>query len=359
MAKRRRRRGEGSVFYDHTTGRWVARLSLGVVDGKRRGQKRSATTEAGARRALEELRRKHAAGAPVGETLGQYLDRWLGTLRRPVASTVRSYRDHVENHIVPLLGGIPLADLRAADVERLIDDRLRQSSKRGRPFSPATVAHVVTTLRIALNRAVRRGELAVNVAAQVDLPAARRPPVDAMSDASADAILDAVAGHWIEPVIRFLLGSGARLGDALGLDHRDLFLDRGYVIVRKSKRGPRAVRVSPDGIGGLRQALAGAKRLGPQEPVFVGPKRHDRLTASSVSHAFPKLLADRGLPRLHPHGLRHGAATLLVAKGVPMRHVAEQLGHRNPDLTARVYAHVAPEALEDAVKLLPGRRQAQ
>ena len=54
---------------------------------------------------------------------------------------------------------------------------------------------------------------------------------------------------------------------------------------------------------------------------------------------------------------RFSRAALMVAAGVHMRVVAEQLGHANPALTARTYSHVSPEsvataltALDDAVR---------
>jgi integrase len=52
------------------------------------------------------------------------------------------------------------------------------------------------------------------------------------------------------------------------------------------------------------------------------------------------------------HDLRHGNATLLLAAGVPMRAIADQVGHASPALTASVYAHVQPDALRAAVGAL-------
>jgi integrase len=180
-----------------------------------------------------------------------------------------------------------------------------------------------------------------------------------MSDATADQILEATRGTFLGPLTELLLGSGMRLGEALGLDQGDLHLDASFVVVRVTKTRVRAIPISDDAAEALRKHVASVKRRGPDEPVFFAPRSGGRLSGATVSHAFPKMLTRAGLPRLTPHGLRHGAATLMVAKGVPMRHVAEQLGHKNPALTARVYAHVLPEAQKEAVRLLnrrPGSR---
>jgi len=359
---RRGRRGEGSVYWSKSDRRWIARWPLGVVDGRRRAKRVKCRTERQADAELEQLRRTYGiGGSPVAGTLDEYLADWLATPRDIEPSTLRSYREHVDNHISPLLGGIPVVQLRPSDVERLIRDRLK-ARQRGQPkaklLSPATVAKIVTTLRIALNRAVRRGDLPVNVAALVELPRATHEPVPAMSDDQADRILDAVQDHWLEPIVRLLFGSALRLGEAVALNQGDAFLDRSFVRLRKSKTTIRAVPISPDAIAGIEQALARAPRIGDNEPLFFGPRTGDRLTGSSVSHAFPKLLVDAGLIRVTPHGVRHGAATIMVAKGVHMRIIAEQLGHRNPALTARVYAHVIPEVQRGAVDALP-RREAR
>ena len=45
-----------------------------------------------------------------------------------------------------------------------------------------------------------------------------------------------------------------------------------------------------------------------------------------------------------PHELRHSAASLLLAGGVPLVQVADFLGHSSAMVTAAVYAHVLDEA---------------
>ena len=63
---------------------------------------------------------------------------------------------------------------------------------------------------------------------------------------------------------------------------------------------------------------------------------------------FKRLLSDAGIEPLHYHGLRHGAATLLAAQGVPPRVAMEILGHAQISTTMNIYAHVAPELQREA-----------
>lgn len=354
---RRGRRGEGTVYYSKAERRWVARFPLGIVGGKRKARRVTARSEREARRKLDQLQRTHGRTAATG-SLDRYLSDWLDTPRDIEASTLRSYREHVTLHISPLLGGIPVAELQVDDVDRLIRELLRKRGARGRPLAPATVARIVTTLRIALQRGVKRGTLPVNVAALADLPRVPERPVQAMSEAAADRIIDATRDHWLGPLVRLLLGSGLRLGEAVSLNQGDVH--EGFVRLRASKTTIRAVPISEDAQDALREHIAAHPRIGPDEPLFVSPKgQRKRLLASTASHALPRVLEQAGLPRVTPHGLRHGAATLMVADGVHMRVIAAQLGHKNPALTARVYAHVIPELQREAVRALPRRRDAR
>lgn len=350
---RRGRRGEGSVYYAARERAWIARWPLGTVNGKRHEKRVRRRTEAEADEALAIFRRLYGAGGrATNETLGQYLARWLPTHRDIRESTRISYAGHIAKHIDPLLGGIPLLRLQRIDVDRLV------SHLSAKGLAPGTVHLVFRTLSVAMTAAISDRIIFDNPCVGVRLPRLDREPVVPMTDTDAGAILDAVAGTWIELPVRVLLGSGMRLGEVCGLDQGDVLLEQGYVRVRRTKTSVRAVPVSDDAVDALREALVAAPRRGIGEPVFFNVRAPiDRVRAQSITHALPRILEDAGLPRLSPHALRHGVATMMLSQGTPMRVISEQLGHRSPALTARVYAHVVPESQRAAIRSV-GRRGA-
>jgi integrase len=71
-----------------------------------------------------------------------------------------------------------------------------------------------------------------------------------------------------------------------------------------------------------------------------------------VVRAFKALLIKGGLPDIRFHDLRHSAASLLIAQGVPLRTVIEVLGHSTITLTANTYAHLFSEAKRDAASAM-------
>ncbi|HEV8194126.1 MAG TPA: tyrosine-type recombinase/integrase, partial [Ktedonobacterales bacterium] len=55
-----------------------------------------------------------------------------------------------------------------------------------------------------------------------------------------------------------------------------------------------------------------------------------------------KLVRKAGLPYSRFHDLRHTAATLVLARGMPVKAVSEMLGHANASTTLNLYGHVLP-----------------
>lgn len=340
---RRHRRGEGSYFRDRTLKRWVAVY---------RGHKKYAVpnTEESAKSTLEDLRRRYGRSeySPAKGSVDDYLRDWISTYQGIEPSTRIAYVGHINKHISPLIGSIPISDLRPSDVRRMIATLTKSD------LSASSVHRIHSTLHNALEQGVRERTLLENVAHGVSLPKPEERLIEAMTETDADAIRSAVKGSFLEALVELLLGSGLRLGEALGLNQGDVH--DGYVMLRRSKTRLRAVQISEDASEALHAHIQALTVRGKDEPVFFGPRSGKRMNGSTVSHAFPKMLLDAGLARLHPHGLRHGVASLLLAGGASMKETAEQLGHSSVQTTDRFYAHIAPAALRRNVQMLNRRK---
>ncbi|WP_433514403.1 tyrosine-type recombinase/integrase [Nonomuraea sp. CA-143628] len=71
---------------------------------------------------------------------------------------------------------------------------------------------------------------------------------------------------------------------------------------------------------------------------------HDRHRPAAQAHQAHNETASDPLPVIRLHDLRHIHATLLLLAGVPVHVVAARLGHADPAITLRVYAHVIHSA---------------
>jgi integrase len=97
------------------------------------------------------------------------------------------------------------------------------------------------------------------------------------------------------------------------------------------------------------QAKASANDLYPEanDLVFRTPSG-EPINADNLAKHFRSILDLAGVPRKRLYDLRHSAATIALAAGVPPKVVSEQLGHASTAFTLDTYAHVLPHMQDEA-----------
>ncbi len=71
-----------------------------------------------------------------------------------------------------------------------------------------------------------------------------------------------------------------------------------------------------------------------------------------LSRAFSQRVRAAALPMIRFHDLRHTAASLSLAAGIPPKVVSERLGHATVAFTMDVYTKVLPQLDQDAAERL-------
>jgi len=143
-----------------------------------------------------------------------------------------------------------------------------------------------------------------------------------------------------------------RVGELCGLDVDDLDTERHVLRVLGKGRKERTVPYGRPADLALRLWLRRGRPalLAPHSgpALFLGA-RGGRLDPRTVRTLVHRRIAEvPGAPDIGPHGLRHTAATALLAAGVPLRVVADVLGHATITITANTYAAVVPELRREA-----------
>jgi integrase len=100
----------------------------------------------------------------------------------------------------------------------------------------------------------------------------------------------------------------------------------------------------------LQLARDDALVFGDHEGRHLHSERFTRTFRAEVARC-RKAVGEAALPVIRLHDLRHTHATLLLAKGVPVKVVSERLGHAGPTITLQVYAHVMPGNQRDDAEL--------
>jgi integrase len=350
----------GDISYRDRGERITASLYYRNHEGRRRRIEATADTRTGARRkALAILEERMSLGGGAGyaltTTLGEVAADWMAQLNELVEtgrrspSTVALYRHALDRHVLPGVGALRLSDLTPARLDHFL--HLKRSEKG---YATAKLCRAVLSGVCGL--AVRRDGLRFNPVRDVSSLEMNEPR-------EARALTIAECHEWLEildrdafarrkdlpDLARFLLGTGCRLGEAVGVHWEDVDVERQVVHIRrtvlrvsgqgliakrpKSRAGERVLRLPLWLVAMLRERRGTKPGTSPVFPDVIGGYR-DR---NNIEKDFRKVREGTAFAWVVPHTYRKTVATLLDAGGLSARTIADQLGHSRISMTQDVY----------------------
>jgi integrase len=238
---------------------------------------------------------------------------------------------------------------------------LRSMAARG--LARNSVMRARAVLVLALTHAERRDLVVRNVARLAEMPVGATAPREgrSLTVEQARTLLDAAAGDRLEALWLCGLMLGLRPGELCGLLWEDVDLDAATLQVRRSLKNERAglrlgepkTRRSYRGLDlppVVVEALRAHRARQAQERLFAGSawvssglvfstQVGTPVDPAHLRRSFSALTHRAGLGHWAPKELRHSAASLLSAAGVPLELIADVLGHDGTRMTGAVYRH--------------------
>lgn len=318
-------------------------------DGRRRWKMVEGNLEA-ADTALAEVKGRLRRGEPVGvskRTFGEVADEWLAAQHVLRPRTRDWYELALRVHLKPRLGRLRISVVGPADVARVIGEM------QAAGYAAWTIRGVLVPLGRVMAYAVRN-ELAhrnpVSMLERGERPRTERRDVRVLTGEEVERLLGAASARY-RPIIAAAIFTGARQGELLGLVWEDVDFEEGVIRIRRqldrsgSRVAPKTRAAVRDVVmmGSLAKILR-AHRLAspfskPSDFVFASVKGGPLHYRNVVRRGLEKALGAAGLSRLRWHDLRHCFASYLIAEGLDVVFVSEQLGHASPAITLKVYAH--------------------
>ena len=338
--------------------KWIA---LGLPE---KGNKRKAEAE------LARLRAEFEPPKEVGDLssdmlFADYLLEWLEIAKgRLAVATYSSYAAMIKKPVGPYFRqrNLTLRELEARHLQMFYSEMLRK-------VKPNTVIHYHAIIHSALKYAVKTDMLVQNVADKVDRPKKNSfQPVFLLAE-EMQKMFEALRGTKLELPVLVAAFYGFRRGEVLGLKWDAIDFERGTISVirtvttitldgkqteieQQSAKTKSSLRTLPL-IGSFREYFLQVKEAQEMNKQVCGncynyeydgfvfvDELGERMRANYLTSAFPKFLEDHGLRRMRFHDLRHSCASLLLANGVPLKHIQEWLGHSDFTTTANIYAHL-------------------
>lgn len=138
-------------------------------------------------------------------------------------------------------------------------------------------------------------------------------------------------------LLRWMAGTGVRISEALDQLWADVDLEAGTVHVRgtKTKHSDRVLHLPVWLVEALeKRVVVGIPLSG---FVFASTRTAGRRDRRNTARHLRDVFDRGGFPWATPHSLRRTVATLMDEAGLPLALTADQLGHADPSMTARVY----------------------
>lgn len=381
----RARKGDGSLI-QLKNGLWRGRIELppNEFTGKRRYKEVTSKSYETAHAKLAKLRTelaKHGDLATATPKLGIWLETvWLPSLntRALKPKTIDGYKSKARLYIIPAIGNVKMEKLTAAHVERVINYVYQQG------LSTTTAKYAYATLSKALKYAVRLGLIGTNPCEAVDAPPLPEAEGTSLTLDQAMHVLKVNVNEPILPALATFLMTGGRKGEIAALrvstidfthntipllwslqrltwshgckgacgkkrgadcPERRFDIPRGvtarqvdgtlWLLRPKSKRSQRDVPMMSM-LAAILDRHISQEGLSGEDFLF---QRSGKVISPERLYIEVKAALDRaGFGDIRLHDLRHTAATLMDAAGVPEHRRIAVLGHSTAAMT-RHYTH--------------------
>ena len=315
---------------------------------------------------------------PSKVTVAEFLDRWLNNHKKPKveATTYDRYKNKINAHLKPGLGGIPIQDLEPYHVESYFAKKRvsgRKDNKEG-GLSENTLKKHYVILNNAMKRALKLKLIKYNPVQAVESPQPEDYEAPVMRKEEYHKLLNEIKDDAL--MFAFVmtdLMTGMRRSEILGLEWSEVDLEEGVIEVKKrlvtveggtlhenktkNDSSKRKIKISEKLISILKKykneqnkmKLKATKYDKSKNFVFCRPDgKH--YAPKTFNNKLDKYLEQAGLTQEYTiHTLRHTFATLNLEHGVPAKIVQEMLGHSTISTTLDIYSHVDLDMQQEAV----------
>jgi integrase len=303
-------------------------------------------------------------------TVKDAVDEYLAKLEAEGKKSIAWTRGSLERDILPDWGLVALQHVTATRINKWIakllnaprktrggKDRELDDSSEGQRKRRATAQRKWNVLRAALNVARDRGWTDGSAWAGIkNLKNIDPPEDDFPTTAECQRLIRRVAKEF-RPVVEATFLTGAAYRELTSMRVRDYTPSSGHVRVFNSKRRPRYVPLTQDGVSLFDEVTAGKSA---DDLIFT----HKDGRPWKTSEQSRPMLAANAKAKLDPPitltRLRKAYGSLLLNAGVPLEVVSKAMGHSAPSVTLRHYSRLLQSTIDEQIRgALPslGRRR--
>ncbi|MGW0655302.1 tyrosine-type recombinase/integrase [Streptomyces umbrinus] len=292
------------------------------------------------------------------QRFGEYASTWLTRQRHYAPGSVRSVNQVLGSQILPVLESRRMGTFTST----VVDDFIMSMEERS--VGLAAQQNAFDTLKKILLDARRRGGISEDPFDGVIPPeyVPRKVTIPTVDEIHA---LKAAGSDGLRVVIDLMSGCGCRNGEAYAANLERMVADDVYRITEQIEGKTRTqARLKHRKVGEFRESpmpwtvreslLRYAKDHGADvHGYLLRTRRSAHWAHTTLEYQWNAAKKRAGISRrLTAYSLRHFFASNCLAKGIPVTDVAEWMGHKNINMTFKIYRHLMPASIGRAARLL-------
>lgn len=365
----------GDNLHKRNDGRWEGRYKDGFkADGSVKYSSVYAPTFSECKSKLEQARSNFARAQPkeADRIFSKVLWLWLGSNKiRLKGATETKYRNIIETHIIPVLGGIKMSQINAILVNSFLENKLQCGGIRdGKALSASYVKTMAVIIEAAINFAVAEG-WCTPLKTPIHKPTVLKNEPTVLTKNDEDVLMNVLlheqSGVSIGTLIA--LSTGMRIGEVCALQWSDVDFVNNIIHIRHTisrvidgaKHKTKLILDTPKTLSSqrdlpmsdlLKKALMSAYST--RSSPFVVSNTANFVGTRTFDHQYRNLLKKHNLPIVNFHTLRHTFATRCVEVGTDAKTLSRLLGHSTATISLNVYVHPSMDAMKQQMDLLYG-----
>ncbi|MBQ0855408.1 site-specific integrase [Streptomyces sp. BH-SS-21] len=292
------------------------------------------------------------------QRLGAYASSWLARQRHYAPGSIRSVKQVLHGQVLPVLESRRVNTFTSTVVEDFI------MSMEERSVGLAAQQNAFDTLKKIVLDAHRRGGLPQNPFEGVVPPeyVPRKITIPTLDEVHS---IKAVASDELRVIIDLMSGCGLRNGEAFAANTDRMVSDDVYRVTEQIEGKTRQqARLKHRKAGEFRETpmprtvrkslLRFMNEKGTDDDGYLlRTQRSAHWAHTTLGYQWSAAKKRAGIThRLTAYSLRHFFASNCLANGIPITDVADWMGHKNINMTFRIYRHLMPASIGRAAKVL-------
>ena len=301
-----------------------------------------------------------------------WFEYWISLKKKTVRpNTVRNYTERYHRNIKPVIGKKLLTEVKPIHCQKIFTDMADEGYKTTTIYQ--TRIALYNMLEFAKeNDVILNNPCKKSVKSDMGKPSNKK---EALTIEEQKKFLEATTGQSYENQYRFVLQTGLRTGELIGLKWEDIdWAEKTIKITRsmeyrysegewrvgppKSQSGYRTIPLTDEAIRILKAQKEKNKKIKLipfewAEYVFLCRKGTPIKNSTYDSMLF-KVCDKAGIKRFSMHVLRHTFATRCIEGGMLPKTLQKILGHSNIGITMNLYVHITEEEKHKEINLVAG-----